>query len=298
MKTRREWLPVVAVAAVASLAPSVGWAQLQTAPVTPVTARTMALGGGTYGVAMSTSSIYSNPAAMSLGRVYHVDSSVGFDPSVNRWAFGGAVVDSTRMVGAGLAYTFGTNPTSGHSSHDLRLALGVLLAEGVTLGVTGRYMDYEGDAVNANGGLGPGYSGFTVDVGVAVRPWRWLSLGVVGFSLTNPDAAISPLAVGGGFGVFPIERLGIIGDVYWDFRTHDTPRARWSGGVEFMANQFPLRIGYAYDDTRADQSVHLVTAGVGYLSQSFGAEFAMRQEVSGGDQTTLLLNLRYFHRLM
>lgn len=285
-------------AAVVSFVPAMGLAQMTTAPVTPVTARTMALGGGTYGIAMSTSSIYSNPAAMGLGRVYHVDSSVSFDPSVNRWAFGGAVVDSTRVVGAGLGYTFGTNPTTGFNSHDLRLALGVQLTEGVSLGVTGRYLDYEGPATNPNGGLGPGYSGFTVDVGVAVKPWRWLSLGVVGFSLTNPDAAMSPLAIGGGFGVFPVERLGIIGDVYWDFRTHDTPRARWSGGVEFMAGRVPLRVGYTYDDTRAPQGVHVITGGLGYLTQSFGAEFAIRQEVSGGDETTLLLNFRYFHRLM
>ncbi len=85
----------------------------------------------------------------------------------------------------------------------------------------------------------------------------------------------------------------------WDLTSFaDGPRARWSGGVELLASRVPLRLGYTYDDVRADHAVHLITAGIGYIDQMFAVEGALRQEVYGGSQTTLLLNLRYFHRLL
>lgn len=284
-------------AAALVLGPAAALGQVQTAPETPVTARTMALGGGTHAIAQSTSSLYVNPAAMSMSRVYHVDSSVLWDPSVGRWSFGGAVVDSTRTVGAGLAYHYSLLDGDTRN-HDVRIALAATLTEGVSLGVTGRYLDYVGPAT-ANGVRGSAYSGFTVDAGLALKPWSWLSLGITGYSLSNPDTALSPLSIGGGVAVIPTDTLHIVADTVWDVTTFaDGPRARWSGGVELLARRVPLRLGYTYDTIRADRAVHLITAGLGYIDQMFALEGALRQEVSGGSQTTLLINLRYFHRLL
>jgi hypothetical protein len=42
----------------------------------------------------------------------------------------------------------------------------------------------------------------------------------------------------------------------------------------------------------------MVTTSLGYIDQRFGVEAALRQEVSGGSQSTILLNLRYFHTLL
>lgn len=287
----------ICCASALALIPSVAWGQVQTAPETPVTARTMALGGGTHAIAQSTSALYVNPAAMSQTRVYHVDSSVLWDPSTDRWSFGGAVVDSTRTVGAGLAYHYSLLDGDTRN-HDVRVALGATLTEGVSLGVTGRYLDYIGPAT-ANGVRGAAYSGFTVDVGVSLKPWSWLALGVTGYSLSDPDTALSPLSIGGGIGIIPVDTLHVVADTVWDVSTFaDGPRARWSGGVELLANRVPLRIGYTYDGIRRDNAVHLITAGIGYIDQMFAVEAALRQEVSGGSQSTLLLNLRYFHRLL
>ncbi len=280
-----------------ALVPSVALGQVQTAQETPVTARTMALGGGTHAIAQSTSALYVNPAAMSQSRVYHVDSSVLWDPAQGRWSFGGAVVDSTRKVGAGLAYHYSLLDGDTRN-HDFRISLGAALAEGVSLGVTGRYLDYVG-APTANGVRGSAFSGFTVDVGIALKPWSWLALGVTGYSLSNPDTALSPLSIGGGIGIIPIDTLHLVADTVWDVTSFaDGPRARWSGGVELLASRVPLRLGYTYDDIRLNNPVHLITAGLGYIDQMFAVEAALRQEVHGGSQTTLLLNLRYFHRLL
>jgi hypothetical protein len=289
-----------------ALIPSAAWGQVQTAPETPVTTRVMALGGGGHAIAQSTSSLYVNPAAMSQSRVYHVDSSVLWDPSQGRWSFGGAVVDSSRTVGAGLAYHYSLLDGDTRN-HDLRVAVAVTLTEGVSLGVTGRYIDYVGvqshfqDNMGVAGARirGAEFSGFTVDAGISLKPWSWLALGITGYSLSNPDTALSPLSIGGGIGIIPVDTLHIIADTVWDLTSFaDGPRARWSGGVELLASRVPLRLGYTYDDIRLDHPVHLVTAGLGYIDQMFAAEFSMRQEVSGGSQTTLLLNLRYFHRLL
>ena len=284
-------------AAALALIPSAALGQVQSAPETPVTARVMALGGGAHAIAQSTSALYVNPAAMSQSRVYHVDSSVLWDPSQGRWSFGGAVVDSTRTVGAGLAYHYSLLDGDTRN-HDFRIALGATLTEGVSIGVTGRYLDYVGPAT-ANGVRGSAYSGFTVDAGIALKPWSWLALGITGYSLSNPDTALSPLSIGGGIGIIPTETLHIVADTVWDLTSFaDGPRARWSGGVELLASRVPLRLGYTYDGVRLNNPVHLITAGLGYIDQMFAAEVSMRQEVYGGSQTTLLLNLRYFHRLL
>lgn len=280
-----------------ALMPSAAWGQVQSASETPVNTRVMALGGGGHAIAQSTSALYVNPAAMSQSRVYHVDSSVLWDPSAGRWSFGGAVVDSTRRVGAGLAYHYSLLDGDTRN-HDVRVALGVTLVEGVSLGITGRYMDYVGPGT-ANGVRGSAYSGFTLDAGLALKPWSWLSLGITGYSLSNPDTALSPLSIGGGIGIIPTDTLHIVADTVWDVTSFaDGPRARWSGGVELLVSRVPLRIGYTYDDIRLNNPVHLITAGLGYIDQMFAVEASLRQEVYGGSQSTLLLNLRYFHRLL
>ena len=288
---------ILCCAAAVALVPSIASGQVQTAPEAPVSARTLALGGGTHAIAQSTSALYVNPAAMAMARVYHVDTNVLFDPSQSLWSFGGAVVDSTHTVAAGLAYNYSL--LDGDSrGHNLRIAMAMQIVEGLTLGVTGRYLDISGPATT-NNVRGVGWSGFTVDVGIAARPWRWLMLGVTGYSLSNPDTALSPLSIGGGIGIAPIETLTIVADNVWDLTSFASgPRGRFSGGVEFLASHVPLRVGYTYDMIRADHDVQSITAGIGYLDQMFGAEFGMRQEIVGGSQTTLLLNLRYFHRIL
>lgn len=275
-------------------------AQVQEAPQAMVTPRVMGLGGGGNAVSATTSGIFVNPGAMAQSRAYHVDSLVLFDPSVNRWAFGGAIADTTReRFGAGVSYVYSTSSGGEFAldSHEVRLAVSANLAESISVGLTGRYMDYTGRA-SANGRRGTSYEGVSLDAGVLFRPIRVLTLGVTGYSLTSPDTALSPLALGTGIGFFPIENLSFTVDGYFDFGTRDTLRMRWSGGAELMLQKVPVRLGYAFDDTRWLNPVHLVTAGLGYIDQRFGVEASMRQEVAGGSQTTLLLSLRYFHSMM
>lgn len=148
---------------------------------TPQTARSMAMGGGMIAAATSTTALYANPAAMALARLYHIDASGLYDPVASRWSAGGAIVDSSRTVAAGVAYHYNSfaDSTNGRRTHDARMSVAMQLTEGVALGVTARYMDITG---TSTGNLGPGqaFSGFTMDAGLALKPWRWVSLGLAG----------------------------------------------------------------------------------------------------------------------
>lgn len=306
MSARPVRYALFAATLAAMAAPSVGFAQLSRPSELPTTTRMMALGGNAQALAQSTSGTYSNPAAMSLGRVYHVDSSVLYDPSASRWAFGGTVVDSTRMVSAAVGYTYSMldNDTEARKGHDIRVSLSVLLTEGIALGLTGRYMDLSTSraAPRPMGSqaprLGADYAGFTIDAGLILRPVSFLTVAVTGYSLTNPATATSPLSVGGGLAVTPIDNLNIVGDTVWDLNTFNSPRMRLSGGVELLVAHIPLRLGYLFDDTRLGGPAHTLTAGLGYIDTQFAVEASMRQDLAGGDQTSFLLNLRYFHRAM
>lgn len=257
-----------------------------------VTPRSMGLGGQAIAAATSTAALYSNPAAMGLSRVYHVDSTFLYDPTVERYALGGAIVDSTRAVGMGLSYVYGNTGLESRDNHDLRLSLGILLTEGVSLGATVRYMNY-GGAASTNTTLGPSYGGVTVDVGVAVRPWSFISLGAVAYSITNPDTSQAPLTIGGGVALNPLDSLTLVFDTTWDMRSYDAPRMRMSGGAELMLSRIPLRAGYIWDEGRGTQAA---TVGAGYIGDGFGIEGSLRQEVVGGNQTTMMFALRYFYR--
>jgi hypothetical protein len=57
-------------------------------------------------------------------------------------------------------------------------------------------------------------------------------------------------------------------------------------------------VGYLYDTTRLNGDVHTLTAGFGYIDTAFGIEAALRQDIVGGDQTTLMINARYFYRAL
>ena len=54
---------------------------------------------------------------------------------------------------------------------------------------------------------------------------------MTGYSLTNPDTALSPISVGGGVALYPVENLTIVADTVWDLRTWGEGRGRISGGV-------------------------------------------------------------------
>jgi hypothetical protein len=74
-------------------------------PLHSDTARGIALGTGVRASAASTSALAYNPAALVLGRLYHIEGVVDYSSAWSGAALGAAVVDSaTSRVGAGIAF--------------------------------------------------------------------------------------------------------------------------------------------------------------------------------------------------
>ena len=96
------------------------------------TARTMALGGRAEATSSSTAAMFGNPAAIAAVRGYQTEAIALYDPSINRWGLGTALIDSTRQyISAGLAYVYQNwgGPYNAHESHDTRLNATISLSQ-------------------------------------------------------------------------------------------------------------------------------------------------------------------------
>ncbi|MET0385217.1 MAG: hypothetical protein ABW321_04625, partial [Polyangiales bacterium] len=85
---------------------------------------------------MSSSALAYNPAALVVGRLYHVEGSVDYMPDLHTVALGGAVVDSsTGRMSAGLALRGFVGGEGSLGGIDGRIALAFPLSDAISLGV-------------------------------------------------------------------------------------------------------------------------------------------------------------------
>lgn len=264
-------------------------------------ARGGALGGALRAFGNSTDAVFTNPANMAAGELYHIGAVGEFWPEARRYLFGAAVVDSlTGRVAGGLGGYYMTQDPDGidRSGGEGRLALAFPFSEKFMLGATGKYLQLRQD--------GPGpfgrdpFSGglrrrsfaktFSVDLGATVTPTKGFSIGLLGANLTNPAHGLLPLNVGGGIGVgsrtFTLEA-----DVLGDFTTWNRNTVRAMAGFELLvADAVPLRLGYRYDDGAES---HAISAGLGYVDRSFSAAVSGRRIVAGDAATAVFVSLTY-----
>lgn len=308
-EARINWPAVAAAVTAAAVMLASAAAHAQTAPATTpapvrldddlVTPRMMALGGRAEAVASSTSSIFSNPASVASTRAYNGDAYFSWDPTINGFSFGTAVIDSTRsFITGGVSYRYFTvdNPNDHRTGHDTRLALALPIGSFLGIGASVRYLNITGGpAMPSNSSLNSReWAGFTFDAGVFVRPVQFLQITASGRNLNNPDTSAAPIGVGFGAALLPAQVITIVADALLDFRMTGSPKGRYSGGVElFLFDHFALRAGYMYDDARV---AHAITGGIGYLSTNFGAELSVRQGILPEMQTTLMLSARFFYQ--
>jgi hypothetical protein len=263
----------------------------------------MALGGHTSALAGSTSSMFNNPAMIVHGRLYHVDAYGLYDPTAGRFGFGTAAVDSTRQyVAAGMSYFFNNVNDGGrndhHRTHDARAVVALPIGTAFGIGLQTRFLDtqpFENQVSQVRPSPG-GFTGFTFDAGVFLRPIQALTLSAAGHNLNYVDNSLAPISSSFGISLTPTPVISLVADALLDFRTvPGQVRGRYSGGVEvFIANHIPIRAGYLFDHIR--DGVHAVTAGVGYVDEVWGVEMGMRQAVFPEPQTTLMLSARFFYR--
>ena len=145
------------------------------------------------------------------------------------------------------------------------------------------------------------------DLGFTLRLINELRLGVVGQNLWAHGTEL-PSRLGIGLSYRLNERVLFAADAMIDFTGNESCSVamdnglcqesqrrttyRIGGGAEYIAaSKVPLRAGYLYDSYL---NAHHVSGGLGYLDteRGFGLDFSLRQQVSAGTETVLLLGFR------
>lgn len=267
--------------------------------------RALAMGGAHHAFGGSTAAIFGNPANLPLYRMYHLEAIASFSPEARRQSYGGAIADSsTSRVAGGFGGTWNQMDPDGIKRQwtDLRLTLAYPLGDRLSVGVTGRYLRTSQSvsagplgASFASDGTpgGPLFNEFTFDAGLAVTPVEGLRVGVTGRNLTAPGTSIAPLGVASGVG-YSTGAFTIEGDTLVDFDTFGRARLRVMGGAElFLADRFPVRAGYRYDD---GMKTHAVSLGAGYVDRRFSFEVGARRDVVADHPGTMIgVGIRLFY---
>lgn len=266
--------------------------------------RAIAMAGAQQAWGGSTTAIFVNPANLTLFRVYHLEAIGAFGPEARRQSYGGAIADSsTSRLAGGFGGTWSQLDPDGIQRRwtDLRLTMAYPLGDRLSLGITGRYLRVS-QAVNggpfgaslASGGTRdePIFNEFTFDAGLGLQITENLRMGLSGRNLTAPGTALAPLVTAGGIG-WSNQTFTIEADAHVDFTTRDEARGRYMLGTELMlADRFPVRAGYRYDDVMKTHSVGL---GAGYVDRRFSVELGGRRDVVADHPATLIaVGLRLF----
>lgn len=279
-------------------------AAAQTADLVPPaedfdTARGMAMGSGARASAASTAALQYNPANLALSRIYHIETMVGFRPQAMNFQFGGALVDSfSSPVAMGVSYRYILgNGHDGHAGMDGRIGLAIPIGDAFSIGVAGRYVSFTREGQASGDSRGPYAEGITMDAGIRVTPIQGLHIAAVGQNLIDFGSPLVPRLVGGGASYTIDSMFTIAVDGMADLSTFHyadnslRPEALFGLGLELFTGEVPIRAGYQYDTGRG---VHYVSAGLGYVNQSFGIELSYRQQLVNQDGSWLLLSFRYF----
>lgn len=264
-------------------------------PLNLESARGLALGTGARASSLSTSALAYNPAALVVGRVYHLEGIVDYMADMRTVALGGTIVDSsTSRLSAGVSFRGFLGGQGGLGGIDGRVGLAFPISEAISLGVSGRYINAErkGEAFAALPASLRSVEGFTLDASLRVVPIPILMLYGGGYNLISLDSVYTPLTLGGGASV-TLGNVVVLGaDVLVDMSSYDHATATVGGGLEFFAAQvIPLRAGYIYDTWRTQ---HTLSFGLGYTDRSMGLDVSLRQDLGGIGDTRVLGAFRLF----
>jgi len=266
-------------------------------------ARALSLGGASRAYCPSNGALYLNPAGIAIARLYHVETMYGYIPTAHSHIAGASVIDSvTAPVAMGLSFNYVAWDPNGvdRNEYDVRLSAAYYISRLLAIGLSLKYVYADQD------GHGPLATNLfvsngeeqlntvTVDVGTTLTIGQYFAIAVVGYNLTNTESTHAPLSLGAGLAL-TISSFVVAADMLVDFTSADDVMFRAMGGAEYLiSDNWPIRLGYRWDQL---MGTHSVTGGFGYISQRFGVELSIRQDVSSPDDhlhTQLVLSLRYF----
>lgn len=271
-------------------------------PASTETTRGLAMGTGARASAVSTSSLAYNDSAMPLAKLYHIEGNFDYQPNVDLFGIGGAIVDSsTSPLAAGVSCKgYLENGERGYKGIDVNLGLGYPIADVFSIGLGGRYINLwskhgqNGDEGNERYDS-EGFKltkGFTMDGSMTLSPMEGLHIAALAYNIIDRHSAYVPLMVGGSVTMAFAQSFDIGVDTLTDISSFKKGQVLVGGGGEYLAaSAVPLRIGYRYDSGR---DTHAVTAGVGFTNENLGADLSLRQQFLGGKDTRLMAAVRVY----
>lgn len=267
-------------------------------PLAAETSRGLGLATGARASSVSTSALAYSPAALALGKLYHIEGNVDYSSFPNTVALGGAVVDSsTSSLGAGLSLRGFLSGEEGYDGIDGRIGLGVSLSPAFSLGLAGRYLNFTLDRVEGNEVVTvEDLSAFTMDASLRIVPVEGLQLDVAALNFIDANSPLVPLTVTGAIAFAVAQSFSLGADLLVDMSTFDAARLTAGGGFEYLAsNTVPLRVGYGFDVAR---KIHFIGAGIGYTDQRIGLDLGLHQELTrpGPEEheTRIMGAIRYY----
>jgi hypothetical protein len=270
------------------------------------TSRSAAMGGALRALSNSLEALYLNPANIATARIYHVGANAQIWPEAKRQTYGGGAIDSIlnrQRIAGGLAVNYTTQDPQGirRRALDVRFALAMPISDVFFAGASVKWLGVSQDGVPNNLGLDPSLaagglhnerilSEVSFDAGLTLKPIPELAFSIMGTNLTDPGVGLMPLEFGGGIG-FGTSDFSLEVDGSFDFSTYDETQTKIMGGGELLlADSFPIRVGYRYDQA---QGSHALSGGVGYVAPEFSVDAAVRANVEGPKVTTFVLGFRY-----
>ena len=259
------------------------------------TARGAALGVGQRASAVSTSALAYNPAALVLGKIYHIEGSVDYMAAWDSVALGAAVMDSsTSKVGAGVAFRGFISGDNGIGGMDARGGIAFPLADPISVGVGLRYMNLSHYLETAGGARRKAElaEGFTMDASIRVQPSPVFQIAALAVNFIDVGSAYVPVMFGGSMS-FSIASMANVGaDILFDVSSFDSTGVLWGPSAEVLiAGIVPLRLGYSFDVQR---ELHTLSGGAGYTDRSVGVDLSFQQELTRGKETRVIGSFRYY----
>jgi len=260
------------------------------------TAAGTALSGAARSAAVGPTALEYNPAAMHQVIQYAVDTGYYYNALSSAHGFTAAIVDSktNQALAAGFSYTFmmdqslNSNQTlSDRTGHVVRGALASgYRTEGLSVHLGGSITYFDSDLSGADRA-----TSVTMDAGLLLVANNMFRLAVVGHNLIETDSSDLPRRLGIGSSFFMNSFL-LAFDAVLDFETLDSTTVQYKAGAEYsIAEQFPIRIGYQYDDLVQEQ---YISGGIGLVTPTVGFEFGFKQNLSNKKDNLFSFNLRAY----
>ncbi len=258
--------------------------------------------------------IFLNPAGMALFKAYSIEAEYLITPKFGSPAqpsakFGAtngptehviqaSVIDnsSSQYFATGTAYTR-VQRGDDKTGNRFDLAFAVPISDKLLIGLDTTYLDFdEFDKHNLNA--------VTVSLGALVRTSIGLSVGVVGYNLTNTaDYLEHPISMGTAVMFSPFRTLELAFDWLINFQkpadplqpsAHHHVGYSYNVGLEYLLfDLLALRGGYSYDQTSPYGNASLVGAGIGYVSRVVTVDLGYRGSPSRDFGYVLGITLRF-----